>query len=103
MDTGSNPRKRKAAPKRKVTASHKASPELTTMEVHHHPQLEHKPKPFKEFLLEGLMIFVAVIMGFVAENIRQTIDDNEHVTQLTTRLVSDLKTDSTQLDECYSG
>ncbi|MFB9842968.1 hypothetical protein [Mucilaginibacter ginsenosidivorans] len=23
------------------------------MEVHHHPQLEHKPKPWKEYLLEG--------------------------------------------------
>ncbi|HEY8783428.1 MAG TPA: hypothetical protein VIM16_17510 [Mucilaginibacter sp.] len=34
----------------------------TKMEVHHHPQLEHNPKPFKEYLLEGFMIFIAVMM-----------------------------------------
>lgn len=27
-----------------------------TMEVHHHPQLEHKPKPWKEYVLEYIMI-----------------------------------------------
>ena len=41
------------------------------MEVHHHPQLDHKHKPWKEYLLEGLMIFIAVMMGFIAENIRE--------------------------------
>lgn len=38
------------------------------MEVHHHPHVE--KKGFKEYLLEGLMIFVAVTMGFFAETIR---------------------------------
>ncbi len=28
-------------------------------------------KSLKEYLLEGLMIFVAVSMGFIAENIRE--------------------------------
>ena len=32
------------------------------MEVHHHPHPGHKK--FKEYLLEGLMIFVAVTLGF---------------------------------------
>jgi hypothetical protein len=39
------------------------------MEVHHHPHVE--KKSFKEYLLEGLMIFLAVTMGFFAENIRE--------------------------------
>jgi len=81
----------------------KANNKNSNMEVHHHPQLEHKPKPFKEYLLESFMIFIAVMMGFIAENVRQVIDDNEHVTQLTTRLVSDLQADSLQLNETYSG
>ena len=38
---------------------------LTEMEVHHHPDLHHKPKAWKEYLLEGLMIFLAVTMGFI--------------------------------------
>jgi hypothetical protein len=45
------------------------------MEVHHHPQVERKS--FNEYILEGLMIFLAVTMGFFAENIRENISDNE--------------------------
>ncbi len=68
------------------------------MEVHHHPQLEHKPKPLKEYLLEGFMIFIAVMMGFIAENVREYIDNNEHVQQLCAQLVRDLKADTAELN-----
>ena len=44
------------------------------MEVHHHPEVEHKG--FKEYLLEGLMIFLAVMMGFIAENLRENITEH---------------------------
>jgi len=44
---------------------------LKIMEVHHHPQLEHKPKPWKEYLLEYIMIFLAVMTGFFAESYRE--------------------------------
>src|ERR1700743_3134347 len=70
-----------------------------TMEVHHHPQLEHKPKPWKEYLIEGFMIFIAVMMGFIAENIREDITNREHVRQLTSQLVHELKDDIRGLDE----
>jgi hypothetical protein len=39
------------------------------MEVHHHPQVE--KKNFKEYFLEFLMIFLAVTLGFFAENLRE--------------------------------
>jgi hypothetical protein len=39
------------------------------MEVHHHPHVA--KKNFKEYFLEFLMIFLAVTMGFFAENIRE--------------------------------
>src|ERR1700759_5382421 len=42
---------------------------ITNMEVHHHPHVE--KKNFKEYFLEFLMIFLAVTMGFFAENIRE--------------------------------
>lgn len=45
--------------------------ETENMEVHHHPDLHHKPKIWKEYFLEFLMIFLAVTMGFIAENIRE--------------------------------
>ncbi len=78
------------------------SPEIN-MEVHHHPQLDHKPKPIKEYLLEGLMIFIAVMMGFIAENIREDITNREHAHQLVTQLVRDLKADTASLDYIYKG
>ena len=42
------------------------------MEVHHHP----KPgkKNFKEYFLEFLMIFLAVSLGFFAEQIREDFE-----------------------------
>jgi len=39
------------------------------MEVHHHPHVE--KKSFKEYILEGIMIFIAVSMGFAAESLRE--------------------------------
>ena|SRR5665213_3348612 len=64
------------------------------MEVHHHPQLEHKPKPWKEYLLEGMMIFLAVFMGFIAENIRESISDHKRTSELAVSLYRDLKKDT---------
>jgi hypothetical protein len=67
------------------------------MEVHHHPEVE--KKGFKEYILEGLMIFLAVMMGFIAESVRENITNSEHAKQLTKQLVSDLKTDTMILHE----
>jgi hypothetical protein len=75
--------------------------EIEEMEVHHHPQLEHKPKPWKEYILEGLMIFLAVFMGFIAENIRENVTSREHARQLTSQLVKDLKSDTLILNEVF--
>ena len=44
------------------------------MEVHHHPHVE--KKNFKEYFLEFLMIFLAVTMGFIAENVRERITEH---------------------------
>jgi hypothetical protein len=38
------------------------------MEVHHH---SHHPKKWKEYLTEFLMLFLAVTLGFFAENVRE--------------------------------
>lgn len=61
------------------------------MEVHHHPHVE--KKSVKEYLLEGLMIFLAVTMGFIAENIREYLGDktkeNEYIESIKKDLVRD--------------
>ena len=61
------------------------------MEVHHHPDLQHKKKNFKEYFLEFLMIFLAVTLGFFAENIRERIKDSEQGEQYIQSLVEDLE------------
>jgi hypothetical protein len=68
--------------------------EIKKMEVHHHPQLEHKPKPWKEYLLEGLMIFLAVTMGFFAETIRENISENGKAKELAKSLYQEVYADS---------
>ena len=72
------------------------------MEVHHHPDLQHKKKNFKEYFLEFLMIFLAVTLGFFAENIRENISDEEHVQLLCEQLVNDLKKDTAALNKNIS-
>jgi len=67
------------------------------MEVHHHPQLVHKEKPWKEYLLEGLMIFIAVSMGFIAENIREHLSEQNKKKELLEIVSRDFKKDLEQL------
>ncbi len=76
--------------------------EIEQMEVHHHPDLHHKSKAWKEYLIEGFMIFIAVMMGFIAENIRESITNSEHARELTQQLVQDLKTDTANLNGIYA-
>lgn len=70
--------------------------ETENMEVHHHPHVE--KKNFKEYLLEGLMIFLAVTMGFIAENIRENISDHQKETELIYSLIKDLEEDSATIE-----
>jgi hypothetical protein len=64
------------------------------MDVHHHPDLSHKKKKFREYFLEFLMIFLAVTMGFIAENLRERISDRSKEKEYIESLVQDLKTDT---------
>lgn len=64
------------------------------MEVHHHPNLHHKKKNFKEYFLEFLMIFLAVTMGFFAENIRESLKDKKQLHEYIESMVNDLQSDT---------
>jgi hypothetical protein len=67
------------------------------MEVHHHPDLHHKPKKWKEYFLEFFMIFLAVTMGFIAENIREHFTDRAKERQYISGIISNLKDDTANL------
>ena len=65
------------------------------MEVHHH---SHHPKKWKEYLTEFLMLFLAVSMGFIAENIREKYTENERSNELMESFIMDVKENQKQLD-----
>ena len=67
------------------------------MEVHHHPDLQHKKKKFKEYFLEFVMIFLAVTLGFIAENIRENIVNHEKEKHYIENIIADLKTDTANI------
>ncbi len=75
--------------------------ETENMEVHHHPDLHHKPKKWKEYFLEFLMIFLAVTLGFFAENIREKIVSNEKEFYYMESIVADLKQDTFELNSIF--
>ncbi len=65
------------------------------MEVHHH---SHHPKKWKEYITEFLMLFLAVSMGFIAENLREKHVENERSEELMQAFIMDVKENQKQLD-----
>ena len=64
------------------------------MEVHHpHPE----KKKFKEYLLEFIMIFLAVTMGFFAETIREDVTEHRRAKEFAESMIQDLREDTAQL------
>ncbi|MEO6132362.1 MAG: hypothetical protein ABIQ02_10975 [Saprospiraceae bacterium] len=68
------------------------------MEVHHHPDLKHEKKNFREYFLEFLMIFLAVTLGFFAENIREYIANKEKAKQSIETIITSIASDTAQLN-----
>ena len=67
---------------------------IVSMEVHHHPQLNHNPKPWKEYFLEYLMIVLAVTTGFFAESYREHLTEVKKENEYVQTFIEDLKTDT---------
>jgi hypothetical protein len=67
------------------------------MEVHHHPDLHHRKKHWKEYFLEFLMIFLAVTLGFFAEQIREGFIDHSREKEYMKLMIEDLKSDTVLL------
>src|SRR6266498_5972805 len=64
------------------------------MEVHKHPHHVTHKKKWGEYLLEFLMLFLAVFLGFIAENQREHIVEHQREKKFARRLLSDLRQDS---------
>src|SRR5438045_5883094 len=69
----------------------------TKMEVHKHPHHVMHKKKWGEYLLEFLMLFLAVFLGFVAENIRENGSNREIAKNNIRSFVKNLREDSLNL------
>src|SRR6516165_2593804 len=67
------------------------------MEVHHHPDLHHTKKNWREYFLEFLMIFLAVTLGFFAETIRENISEKHREKDYIVGLINNVKSDTSEL------
>jgi hypothetical protein len=65
------------------------------MEVHHH---SHKPKNWKEYITEFIMLFAAVTLGFFAENIREHSIITHRIEQNKIAVLKDLENDAATID-----
>ncbi len=73
--------------------------ETENMEVHKHPHHVVHKKKWGEYLLEFLMLFLAVFLGFIAENIREDFVDRKKEKEYIHSMINDLKTDTSKLNE----
>ena len=72
-------------------------PETTEMEVHKHPHHVTHKKKWGEYLLEFAMLFLAVFLGFLAENWREELVNDRKEKEYIKSYIEDLKLDTFQL------
>jgi hypothetical protein len=68
--------------------------ESENMEVHKHPHHVTHKKKWGEYLLEFIMLFLAVFLGFIAENIREHVVEQNRAKEFSGSLVRDLQSDT---------
>lgn len=72
------------------------------MEVHHPHHPTHKKK-WLEYLLEFWMLFLAVSLGFVAENVREHYIEKERAHELLGSVMNDVKSNIKLIDSLVAG
>ena len=71
--------------------------EIENMEVHKHPHHVTHKKKWGEYFIEFLMLFLAVYLGFLAENYREHQVEKERGKQYIESFYQDLKTDTAKI------
>ena len=67
------------------------------MEVHHPHHPTHKKK-WSEYIIEFVMLFAAVTLGFFAENIREGIAEKHKKEELLSAVIHDFKNDKIEIE-----
>jgi hypothetical protein len=68
------------------------------MEVHHTHHPTHKKK-WSEYIIEFIMLFTAVFLGFIAENIREHAVEQNRAKEFSASLVQDLQSDTIAINK----
>ncbi|HUS01689.1 MAG TPA: hypothetical protein VMY77_08180 [Chitinophagaceae bacterium] len=66
------------------------------MEVHKHPHHVTHKKKWTEYLLEFFMLFLAVFLGFVAENIREHSVEKKRLRDYMQQMIENIKADTSR-------
>ena len=74
----------------------------TNMEIHKHPHHVTHKKKWTEYLLEFFMLFLAVFLGFLAENFREHQVEKERGRQYIESFYEDLKNDTARINRLIS-
>ena len=77
-------------------------PTTEIMEVHKDPHHVTHKKKWGEYLLEFFMLFLAVFLGFIAENIREESVEHQRAKVYAANLIDELKKDTAGLNDLIS-
>jgi hypothetical protein len=69
------------------------------MEVHHHHHESHEHKKWHHYFWEFFMLFLAVTLGFLVENLREHVVEHKREKQYIRSLIADLKDDDSAINE----
>jgi hypothetical protein len=81
------------------TDSNNQIQETENMEVHKHPHDVTHKKKWGEYLLEFFMLFLAVFLGFIAENVREEKVEDHQEKQYVQSMLEDLKSDTAKISK----
>ena len=106
LDNTTNPQRRSLSDEinpTKESTTINPNQETENMEVHKHPHHVIHKKKWAEYVLEFLMLFLAVFLGFVAENIRETSVERHREKEYMRLMVEDLKKDTANINTMVNG
>ncbi len=85
-------------PTRMPSTKESSTPQTENTEVHKHPKHVTHKKKWTEYLLEFFMLFLAVFLGFVAENIRENSVERHRERDYIINIKKDLAEDITAIN-----
>ncbi len=87
-----------SGPSEPMASGEALADKIENMEVHKHPHHVTHKKKWTEYFLEFLMLFLAVFLGFIAENFREHQVEQNRENQYMQSFVYDLRNDTANLN-----